>query len=231
RDAMPDGGSIVIRGRMSEDHVLLTVADTGTGMSPEVEARIFEPFFTTKEQGKGTGLGLSTVYGIVKQAGGEIFVETAVGRGTTFKLVFPAAEGAPDAALPAVARSGSHGHETILVAEDETGVRHFVKDVLGRNGYTVLEAVNGREALDLAARHSGRIHLLITDLVMPEMGGIDLADRMGQLDPSPAVLFMSGYSDRPLAAGARGALIEKPFTPAALLDRVRQVLGTPPRSL
>jgi two-component system cell cycle sensor histidine kinase/response regulator CckA len=237
RDAMPAGGAISIRAGMSEDGVLLTVADTGTGMTPEVEARIFEPFFTTKELGKGTGLGLSTVYGIVKQAGGEIFVETAVGRGTTFKLVFPAAEGSPDASLSSGARPGSHGHETILVAEDELGVRRFVKDVLARNGYTVLEAGNGSEALDLAARHSGRIHLLITDLVMPEMGGVDLAARMSQSDPRPAVLFMSGYSDRPLAAEARGALIEKPFTPAALLDRVREVLGRhsaaspPPNSL
>jgi DNA-binding response OmpR family regulator len=122
-------------------------------------------------------------------------------------------------------RAGSHGHETILVAEDELGVRRFVKDVLARNGYTVLEAGNGRDALDLAARHSGRIHLLITDLVMPEMGGVELAAHVGQFDPRPAVLFMSGYSDRPLAAEVRGALIEKPFTPTALLDRVREVLG------
>jgi len=194
-------------------------------MPPEVEARIFEPFFTTKEQGKGTGLGLSTVYGIVKQASGDILVETEVGRGTTFKVVFPAAEGLPDAPSARGTRAGSPGHETILVAEDELGVRRFVRDVLAGSGYTVLEAANGREAFDIAARHPGRIHLLITDLIMPEMGGVDLAARMRSLNPAPAVLFMSGYNDRPLAAESRDDLIEKPFTPTALLDRVERALA------
>ena len=225
RDAMPSGGSIAIRARMSGERVDLSVSDTGTGMPPEVEARIFEPFFTTKEQGKGTGLGLSTVYGIVKQASGDILVETEVGRGTTFKVVFPAAEGLPDAPSARGTRAGSPGHETILVAEDELGVRRFVRDVLAGSGYTVLEAANGREAFDIAARHPGRIHLLITDLIMPEMGGVDLAARMRSLNPAPAVLFMSGYNDRPLAAESRDDLIEKPFTPTALLDRVERALA------
>jgi CheY-like chemotaxis protein len=193
-------------------------------MTPEVEARIFEPFFTTKEQGKGTGLGLSTVYGIVKQAGGDIVVETEVGHGTTFRVLFPAVEGSPDTPSQTGSRPGSTGHETILVAEDETGVRRFVKDVLSASGYTVLEAANGREAVEIASRHSGPIHLLLTDLVMPEMGGIDLADRLKEIDAGAAVLFMSGYSDRPQSAKARGDLIEKPFTASALLDRVRELL-------
>jgi two-component system cell cycle sensor histidine kinase/response regulator CckA len=228
RDAMPGGGRIAIRAGMSLSRVVLSVADTGTGMTPEVEARIFEPFFTTKEQGKGTGLGLSTVYGIVKQAGGEIAVETEIGRGTTFRIILPAAEGAPDAPAGAVARSAASGNETILVAEDEPGVRRFVKDVLSASGYTVLEAGNGREAVELAAGYGGRIHLLVTDLVMPEMGGIDLAERMKELGQRAAVLYMSGYSERQLASEAAGALIEKPFTPAALLERVREALKPPP---
>jgi PAS domain S-box-containing protein len=228
RDAMPQGGRVQIRGTARGERVVLSVADTGAGMPPEVEARIFEPFFTTKEQGKGTGLGLSTVYGIVKQAGGEVMVDTAVGRGTTFHVVLPAAEGLPDAPERLAARAGAQGHETILLAEDEPGVRRFVKEVLAASGYTVLEARNGREALEVASRYTGPIHLLVTDLVMPEMGGIDLAEHMKRINGGAAVLFMSGYSDRPLAADARGALIEKPFTPAAFLDRVREVLTRPP---
>jgi PAS domain S-box-containing protein len=228
RDAMPKGGRVEIRGTMRDDRVVLSIADTGTGMPPEVEARIFEPFFTTKEQGKGTGLGLSTVYGIVKQAGGEVLVETAVGRGTTFHIVLPAAQGAPDAPTRFAVRAGGQGNETILLAEDEPGVRRFVRDVLSGRGYTVLEAGNGREAVEVASRYTGPIHLLVTDLVMPEMGGIDLAEHMKRIRGGAAVLFMSGYNDRLLAADARGALIEKPFTPAALLDRVREVLTKHP---
>jgi CheY-like chemotaxis protein len=226
---MPKGGRIEIRGTVQDERVVLSVADTGTGMPPEVEARIFEPFFTTKEQGKGTGLGLSTVYGIVKQAGGEVLVETAVGHGTTFRIVLPAAQGAPDAPARFAVRPGPQGNETILLAEDEPGVRRFVSEVLSGGGYTVLEAGNGREAVEVASRYTGPIHLLLTDLVMPEMGGIDLAEHMKRIRGSSVVLFMSGYNDRLLATDARGALIEKPFTPAALLDRVREVLTKHPR--
>jgi len=228
RDAMPDGGSITIAAGMLDEKVRLTVTDTGTGMPPDVASRIFEPFFTTKELGKGSGLGLSTVYGIVKQADGDLHVESEVGRGTTFQILLPAAEGSPDAVAGARPRAGGAGHETILLAEDEPGVRRFIRQVLAQNGYTVLEAVNGREAADLAAGHSGPIHLLLTDIVMPEMGGVELADRMKQLHSRAAVLFMSGYHERPLAPDAHGALIEKPFTRSALLQRVRDVLKPPP---
>jgi PAS domain S-box-containing protein len=228
RDAMPNGGSMTISARMADEKVTLSVSDTGVGMTPDVAARIFEPFFTTKELGKGTGLGLSTVYGIVKQAEGDLEVDTAPGKGTTFKILFPAAEGTPDAPAGAMPRIASLGHETILVAEDEPGVRRFVRDVLAESGYKVLEASNGREAVDVATRHPGQIHLLLTDIVMPEMGGLELAEHMKQRDRRPAVLYMSGYSERPLTAELREHLIEKPFTRSALLQRVRDALKRPP---
>jgi PAS domain S-box-containing protein len=228
RDAMPNGGSLTISAHMADDKVLLCVTDTGVGMTPEVASRIFEPFFTTKELGKGTGLGLSTVYGIVKQAEGDLEVDTDIGRGTTFKILLPAAEGSPDAPAPAAPRLSSPGHETILIAEDEPGVRRFVREVLAESGYKVLEAANGREAAEVASRHTGPIHLLLTDIVMPEMGGLDLAARIRQLNGGVAILYMSGYSERPLDASLRQDLIEKPFTRAVLLQRVREALKRPP---
>jgi CheY-like chemotaxis protein/two-component sensor histidine kinase len=240
RDAMPEGGKLVIEtsalhadaGYAGDhldvppgDYAALRVSDTGCGMTPEVRAHIFEPFYTTKEQGKGTGLGLSTVYGIVKQMGGSIFVYSETGRGTAFRVLFPAAKAPrrPEtraAEIPA-ALSGS---ETILLAEDEAGVRRFVRDVLRSQGYRVLEAVNGKNALEIAASATGPIHLLITDLVMPEMGGPDLARRFSELYPAAPVVIMSGYGDRVLAQGLVQALIEKPFAPSTLLSRVREAL-------
>jgi len=240
RDAMPAGGRLEIRTRdfhagedytrrnpevSQGDYIALEIADTGTGMTAEVRRRIFEPFFTTKEQGKGTGLGLSMAYGIVKETGGAILVDSEPGRGTSFHVLFPAAE-APD-------RAGSErepdaapvsGSETILVAEDETGVRRYIHDVLSSHGYTVLEAHNGSEALARAREHSGPIHLLLTDTVMPEMGGAALAERFSELRPGVPVVHMSGYTDRPLPDSVRQELLRKPFSPSMLLERVRAAL-------
>ena len=240
RDAMPGGGRLVIEtsafhadaayagehmGVAPGDYAALKVTDTGFGMTPEVKARIFEPFFTTKEQGKGTGLGLSTVYGIVKQNEGSIFVYSEPGRGTAFRILFPSAEIArrleARAAGPPPTLSGS---ETILLAEDEPGVRRFIGEVLRSQGYRVLEGVNGRSALEIAAADPGPIHLLVSDMVMPEVSGPDLARRFSELYPAAPVLFMSGYSDRALRPGITEALIEKPVTPSTLLRRVRETL-------
>jgi CheY-like chemotaxis protein len=246
RDAMPNGGKLGIEtAHLSVDegfaashpdlapgeYLELTVTDTGTGISPEVKVHIFEPFFTTKPQGKGTGLGLSTVYGIVKQCGGSIAVWSEVGRGAEFRILLPAVE-APavpaqrvDAAVvPAVTMPW--GTETILLAEDEEGVRRFVLESLERRGYRVLGCCNGREAIERARQHPGAIDLLITDAVMPEMGGAELAAQFADCHPGVPVLCMSGYSAMvwPGAAAAEGSYLQKPFTPAALLMRVRALL-------
>jgi signal transduction histidine kinase len=249
RDAMPTGGKLIIEtSRVFVDeqfprmhpsiatgsYVMLTVSDTGTGMSPEVQSHLFEPFFTTKKQGKGTGLGLSTVYGIVKQSGGSIWVYSELGQGSTFKIFLPLIDVTDEAAQervppapPQVRRAV--GVETILVAEDEPGVRRFIRQTLESNGYTVLESSSGREAVDLAREHSGQISLLLTDVVMPEMGGAELADEFALIRPGAPVLCMSGYTDRfwrqPRVAAS---YIQKPFTSAALLCQIRALLD--PRS-
>jgi PAS domain S-box-containing protein len=240
RDAMPGGGRLLVEtavfhadGAYAGEHLdvppgeyaALKVSDTGCGMTPEVRAHIFEPFFTTKEQGKGTGLGLSTVYGIVKQTGGAILVYSEPGRGTAFKILLPSAEAGQRAeALAAETPVAMSGSETILLAEDEVGVRRFVRDVLRAQGYRVLEAADGGSALEIAVSDAGPIHLLLTDLVMPEMGGIDLARRFSELYPDAPILLMSGYSDRAFAPSLAQAVIEKPFVTSVLLRRVREVL-------
>jgi CheY-like chemotaxis protein len=221
---------------------MLEVSDTGAGMDEETRSHLFEPFFTTKEQGKGTGLGLSTVYGIVKQSGGHISVESAVGLGTTFRIYLPrvapaAAVAAPEprrAPEPAARRSASgeslapgHG-ETILLVEDAQRVRAVVREILEMTGYTVLEARHGAEAVEVANRHAGPIHLLVTDVVMPQMSGRELAQRLATLRPDLKVLYMSGYTDDAivrhgvLASGI--AFLSKPFTPDALAVKVRELL-------
>jgi CheY-like chemotaxis protein len=215
----------------AEGCLALTVTDTGCGMDAATRERIFEPFFTTKAAGQGTGLGLSTVYGIVQQAGGHITVESESGRGTTFTIYLPRSD---DAAQPvrespaAAARKLLAGTETILIAEDETSVRQLAEQVLRSHGYTVLVAPGGAEALRLAAAHEGSIHLLLADVVMPGLGGPQLADRLRELRPATRVLFMSGYTAGAILRGATpdtpAALLEKPFGPDDLARRVREVL-------
>ena len=243
RDAMPDGGRLLVEtvpfpvdATYGSSHpelppgnyAMLRVTDTGTGMTPEVQARVFEPFFTTKEQGKGTGLGLSTVYGIVRQNSGVILVYSVVGQGTVFKILFPVAgadaleQAGETAEVPRPVVKG--GNRTILVAEDEGEVRRFVRVVLSANGFRVLEASNGREALAMAAGHAGPIDLLLCDLIMPQLGGREVASSIRKSHPGIAVLHMSGYSDRPLEPEIAAGLIEKPFTASALLTRIQEIL-------
>jgi CheY-like chemotaxis protein len=248
RDAMPQGGRITLEtsdvdlaessarqhpGIGRGAHVMLTVTDTGTGMDEHTRARIFEPFFTTKGVGKGTGLGLATVYGIVQQSGGHIRVESEVGVGTTFTLYFPRVEEAVTAP-EATHEAPPSGTETVLVVDDESEVQALVQAVLVGYGYTVLGAVRPTEAVKLAERHPGAIHLLLTDLVMPEMGGATLAQRLRELRPDMAVLYMSGYADYGAGPDPTGGpalvpppeVLEKPFTPEAVARAVRTALDT-----
>jgi PAS domain S-box-containing protein len=246
RDAMPDGGKLTIEtanvfldddyianhlGAELGEHILLSVSDTGYGMSEEVQAHIFEPFFTTKEVSEGTGLGLSTVFGIVKQNGGNIWVYSEEGMGATFKIYLPRAEKAVvSSSQPDRANDLPRGTETILLVEDETMVRELAAQALRWQGYTILEAPNGPEALRLAKEHHKEIHLLLTDVVMPQMSGKVLADQMGDLYPSIKVLFTSGYTDKAIVN--HGVLtsdimfIQKPFSPIDLTRKVREVLDS-----
>ena len=246
RDAMPSGGRLIVAtgevdldpasvaehaGAVSGRYITLEVRDTGTGIPPEVRPHLFEPFFTTKDVGKGTGLGLATVYGIVKQSGGFISVSSEVGRGSTFRLHLPRLSGtAIDeiAAASAEARNGSRGTETVLLAEDEEAVRRLSHRALELEGYTVIVAPDARAALDQVERHLGAVHLLITDIVMPGMGGRELAAELLRRRPEVRVLFISGYPGESMIQ--RGfvkpgdAFLQKPFTPGELVRRVREVL-------
>jgi two-component system cell cycle sensor histidine kinase/response regulator CckA len=248
RDAMPGGGRLLIETSNAEldrsyanarpivtpgNYVLLAVSDTG--MDAETQARIFEPFFTTKEQGKGTGLGLSTVYGVVKQSGGFIWVYSEVGKGTSFKIYLPRVDQPLEAGGTTVAYAEApRGTETVLLAEDEGDVRELAKEFLEASGYTVIEARNGQEALKLAAEHSGEIDLLVSDLVMPGMTGQQLAALLQQSDSGLRVVFMSGYSEHAAAeaaqAGSSVRILTKPFNRGALLRAVREVLGSAKKS-
>ena len=210
-------------------YVILVVSDNGHGINAEVQKHIFEPFFTTKESGKGTGLGLSTVYGIVKQSGGYVWVYSEPGRGTTFKVYLPAVEAAAAEAAPAPGTSHALcGSETVLLVEDEEMVRRLARSVLEDRGYEVIEAATPKEALAAAAHAGNRIDLLLTDVVMPRMSGRELADRVADLRPGVPVLYMSGYTDESIVhhgvLDAGVALLEKPFTPDALLGKVRETL-------
>jgi PAS domain S-box-containing protein len=244
RDAMPNGGTLTLETQgvdideeYSSQHLavkpgrymMLAISDTGCGMDEETQKRIFEPFFTTKGTGKGTGLGLSTVYGIVKQSGGNIWVYSEPGRGSTFKIYLPLVEES-DRAYQRHLETGAdlRGAETILLVEDEEILRRLVREVLEKHGYQVLEASDGSSALQTCERFPSLIHLLITDIVMPDMGGGELANRLAQLRPEMKVLYMSGYSDD--ATAQHGILdsgisfLQKPFTPRELASKVREIL-------
>jgi CheY-like chemotaxis protein len=210
---------------------MLSMADTGVGMDEATCLRIFEPFFTTKESGKGTGLGLATVYGIVQQSGGSVAVDSEPGRGTTFRVYLPRVERLAEAAAVDPSAGPCPGSETILLVEDEDMLRHFACRVLRTKGYTVLEAANGGEALLTCEQHSRRIHLVITDVVMPRMSGHELVERVKTILPQLRILYMSGYTDdaviRHGVYGNGSAFLQKPFTPQALLAKVREVLDSP----
>jgi CheY-like chemotaxis protein len=210
-------------------YVALTVSDNGVGIDPANHARVFEPFFTTKEPGRGTGLGLSTVYGIVQQSGGHVTVDSAPGRGSTFTILLPRHLGAePSAASKADRRRLPGGTETLLLVEDEAAVRSSARRLLERQGYTVLEARHGADALRIVEESGRQIDLVVTDLVMPEMGGKELAERLRTYRPGLKVLFMSGYTEKAIAAGGvmppNTGFVEKPFTVEQLMRRLREIL-------
>lgn len=244
RDAMPTGGMLTIETRnvdldksYASTHfdtplgpcVMLAVTDTGHGIDEQTRARIFEPFFTTKSPGRGTGLGLATVHGIVKQSGGSILVYSEPGNGTTFKIYMLASDSVPDSPTAAQTRSVVQGgSETILLVEDEEMVRNLVRVVLEEIGYTILEARNVDKATSLCEQHQGSIDLLLTDVIMPQMSGRELAEQLKALRPQMKVLFMSGYTDdvvvRHGVLTAEVEFLPKPFSTGALETKVREVL-------
>lgn len=245
RDAMPKGGELIIRTanvRLDEttapeisasllpgDYVMLSVSDSGAGMDEETKAHIFEPFFTTKGPGKGTGLGLATVYGIVRQTGGGIAVETQPGKGSTFRIYLPMVTAPLDyTKTPSAPVEKSDNFETVLVVEDEEIVRELVCDVLEERGYNVICAADGLEALEIAGNFDGTIHLLVTDVIMPHMNGHELASKLSRIRPDMKVLYVSGYSDTDLGdhgvLDPRFELLQKPFTPQTLARKIRDVI-------
>jgi signal transduction histidine kinase len=235
RDAMPTGGRLTFETDIAEigagdapgRYGRLRVTDTGTGMTEEVRARIFEPFFTTKGVGKGTGLGLAVVHGVIQQCGGHIDVESTVGTGTTFTLLFPVAAGEAAAMTADVVRLGTRGTETILLCEDEDAVRTIARIALTTQGFTVLEAEGGADAIRLATDSPDPIDLLVTDVVMPDIGGRQLAEAIRRHRPHIRVLYMSGYTDDAVihhGIEMTDAFIQKPFTPLGLARKVRAVL-------
>ncbi len=238
RDAMPGGGEVAIEtaeadgatdGIAAGRWVRVRVSDTGTGMSPEIARRAFEPFFTTKDTGKGTGLGLATVYGIVKQHAGHTAIRSERGRGTSVSVYLrPAPKLAPDPPVKAPAATVRlAGTETVLVVDDEPGVRHVVRSALSRLGYTVLEAPSGADALELLGRAARAVDLLLTDVAMPGMGGRELARRFREACPAVRVVYMSGYAGDPDALGEGAIYVQKPATAAELAARVRDALDAP----
>jgi CheY-like chemotaxis protein len=252
RDAMPNGGTLAIETNNTNldesfasshvptqpgAYVEVAVTDTGSGITEEVMARLFEPFFTTKEVGKGTGLGLSTTYGIVKQSGGYLWCETEVGRGTTFRVYLPRVDEPVAHPEPRLAQPPIHpGDETVLLVEDEPEVRSLVQRILKTQGYTVVTAANPDEAIAVAREFKGTIQVMVTDVVMPGMSGLQLAERLMPTRPNMRVLFVSGYTHDTI--GHHGVLdpgtafLQKPFTPNALARKVREVLeGAPPGDL
>jgi two-component system cell cycle sensor histidine kinase/response regulator CckA len=249
RDAMPQGGRLTIETANVEldasyshppavlspgRYVMLAVTDNGCGMDAETQTHVFEPFFTTKEKGKGTGLGLATVYGVVKQSGGYVWVYSEPGRGTSFKIYLPRIQ---ETAVPggrdgkSDMRTPQRGSETILLVEDEKGVRELAREYLTSSGYTVIEAEDGHTALELAAMHVGPIHLLLTDVVMPGISGRELAERVAQIRPAIKIIYMSGYTDQAVVHHGilenDAVLLQKPFTLMTLAGKLREILAVP----
>jgi CheY-like chemotaxis protein len=207
---------------------MLAVSDTGIGMDNEIRRHLFEPFFTTKEQGKGSGLGLSTVYGIIRQSGGQITVYSQVGCGTIFEVYLPRASADAEEPPPAVL-APPKGSETVMLVDDEEGVRKLVSAILQSNGYSVIEANNGQAALVAYEKNGHKVDLVLTDVVMPQLDGFELGDRLVEKNPDVKILFMSGYRDNRIgAAEARPQrpFLHKPFTPDVLLAKVREILDT-----
>jgi PAS domain S-box-containing protein len=244
RDSMPDGGTLTIETRNVEPAegltmpsqeappgrcVCLTVSDTGTGMTEEIRQRIFEPFFTTKEKGRGTGLGLATVQGIVRQTGGGIVVESEPGLGTTFDIYFPRTEAGEAPPRTDTTAATTRGSETVLLVEDQAAVRQLTEEMLRSQGYNVLSAGSSAEAIALAGRHKGTIHLLITDVILPHMNGRVLSETLQSERPEMTVLYISGYSDEVVERrgvfGSEVAYLAKPYTADALAAKVREALG------
>ena len=243
RDAMPDVGQLTLRTSIVTldeeycrlyvdanpgEYVLLEVSDTGNGMDKETIGHIFEPFFTTKEIGRGTGLGLAMVYGIVKQHNGHITVYSGVGKGTTFRVYFPAIQGEVETDVETTSIMSVSGTETVLLVDDEDLVRDLGARILTKHGYTVLKAANGREALDLFKKESSRLSLVILDLIMPEMGGTECLKELLEIDPNVKVLIASGFSvdasvKETIQMSAKG-FVTKPFRVKELLRAVRRIL-------
>jgi CheY-like chemotaxis protein len=250
RDAMPSGGRLRIETALVDlregdprraaslpgRYAMIAVADSGVGMDPATQRRVFEPFFTTKPQGKGTGLGLATVQAVAKARGGFVGIHSVPGLGSTFKVYLPVCEAAAvsDGALRPSAEPSARGDETLLVVEDAVRLRETFREALQPQGYTVLGAADGREALQVAREHHGPIHLLVTDVVMPRLGGVALARELRRRRPEVRVLYMSGHAERVIAreigAGRAEPLIRKPFTTARLRDAVRRALDRPSAS-
>jgi CheY-like chemotaxis protein len=242
RDAMPRGGQLVLEtcsvqvdkayarrhvGVQPGEFAMLAVSDTGCGIPDDILPRIFEPFFTTKEPGKGTGLGLPTVYGIVKQSGGFVWVYSEVGHGSVFKVYLPRTSESAERPREERKATLEHGSENILVVEDEEAVREATCEYLSSCGYTVLQGRNGTDALEVLERFGGTVHLLMTDVVMPGMSGAELAKRVRELRPGTAVLYISGYTENTVVRhgiDAASGFLQKPFTLAALGQKVREVL-------
>jgi CheY-like chemotaxis protein len=244
RDAMPEGGGLTIetadvdlddvfvaqhRGARAGKHVLIAVSDTGSGMDEETRTHLFEPFFTTKPFGKGTGLGLATVYGVVKQSRGSIWVYSEPGKGSTFKIYLPFAKGTAEPPPPPVDQQALRGTETVLVVEDKVEVRGVIEKTLRRHGYTVIAAAGSAEAIAAAQAHEGPIHAMLTDVILPGASGREIARQVVATRPSLRVLYMSGYTDEVIAhhgmLEAGLAFVQKPFTGDLLARRIREVLA------